>query len=380
MARMHVRIDGVGFWNKGAELMLDAVVGRLAAEEGQYVPVWGGDPNASFEQLAARGILRPFILQRFRIPVHALARVLRVRGMARYGLVDRNRVDAVLDAGGFRFGDPWAHTDAQLKELAVTYRWLHRRGARLVFLPQAFGPFQVQTSKEAIAIATEHADLVFAREPESYEYLVDCLGKDDRIRCAPDFTGEVCGVISHRAYEKYAGATCVIPSSQVLKHAPSSVASAYVDFMVACVEQLKRVDPRVVVLNHGGGDDALLCSELAEKCGLASPVAGLTAREFKGILGCARAVLSSRYHGVASALSQGVPCLATSWSHKYELLFRDYGIEGGVIPVCDTAEVAKVLNPILDTMVLERTRSKLGNASAELHRATTRMWSSRSAD
>jgi colanic acid/amylovoran biosynthesis protein len=98
--------------------------------------------------------------------------------------------------------------------------------------------------------------------------------------------------------------------------------------------------------------------------------------EIKEIISGAHAVVGSRFHGLASALSQGVPSVALGWSHKYAALFSDFGIrdyafDSSVTPAGVAASVARILEVGENSAV----RARLAERLSQLSEVNERMWS-----
>ena len=60
-------------------------------------------------------------------------------------------------------------------------------------------------------------------------------------------------------------------------------------------------------------------------------------------------MVASRFHSLIFALSQDIPCLAISWSHKYKELFRLFDQEKFVVE--DTALDNSGLFKLMDELV-----------------------------
>jgi colanic acid/amylovoran biosynthesis protein len=99
-------------------------------------------------------------------------------------------------------------------------------------------------------------------------------------------------------------------------------------------------------LNHEGDEDGALITRV--NAALKQPIPVVTEADplaVKGIIRASEAVLCSRYHGCISAMSEGIACIGTSWSHKYELLYNQYGADALLLqPETSTPELKNIID------------------------------------
>jgi len=370
-----IEIRKAGFSNKGAELMLLAIVVRLrAVYPDATLTITPSSPNGSepFAKLTALGIYPKASLNRLGIEWGSVAGIIPARLRRRYGLVLDREVDVVIDAAGFAYSDQWG--SASSLELArATRRWRHR-GTKVILMPQAFGPYTDPVIRSAIQQSVDNADLVFPRDSISYRYLTDVTGERDYILQYPDFTNLIEGIVPEKVDSEKRG-VAIVPNYRMIDKTDAAASDGYLPFMIRCAERLLELNARPYVLVHEGVDDERLAEQISEANGGIPIVREDDPLRIKGILGASDAVIGSRYHALVSALSQGVPSVATGWSHKYNELFEDYGFPERVLSIDDEhARIDAMLNKLVNVESRKEISGKLLQSSARLKALSEDMW------
>lgn len=330
---MKIQIDGIDTKNKGAELMLVAVLEQLE-EVYPNSEVWlnhTGEFNPNLLPNFKLDLKTPSMRWLSKWPIKIFRRLGRpfpITRLTRFHV--RKDIDLLLDAGGFQFSDQWKLTAKQVKEKEEYYKKLKENGTRIVLLPQAFGPFMTTYGKQIVKILDHYIDLIFARDEQSYECLVNAGAEGQKINISCDFTLPVKGIIPED-FQYLKGAVCLIPNHKMISPQKNN-RDKYIGLLKNIIHMYEKKGLPIFMLNHEGFRDKSLCDEVNKVSETKIPVvSGITAQEVKGLIGNSHTVISSRFHGVVSALSQGVPCLATSWSHKYEMLFKDFSQEDRIL-------------------------------------------------
>lgn len=369
---MVVEIKGVQFVNKGAALMLYAILERVRSAFPEAKLTIVPDLNTCpYEKLASLGIYPKIWLQRYRIQWGYLANKLPRRVLKRYGLVTDSEVDVVLDASGFAYGDQWGPENTVSMARAVC-KW-KKQGTRVIFLPQAFGPFTGKRIRYAFRTIATLADRVYARDPISYKYVRDIVGESPTLKQAPDFTVLIRGKVPS-SFDKSRHEVAIIPNAKMLEKPLGKAAKQYILFLATCTRLFMASGLKPFFLIHGGPKDEAIAREVLkyvdDKIAI---IVNDDPLEVKGIIGSCKAVVCSRYHGLVSALSQGVPAIATSWSHKYQTLLDEYRCSEFLLSSdVGEAELQQVVDKFIKN--LERLKAQL-KAVAEKHkRAAEEMW------
>ncbi|MGJ8651542.1 MAG: polysaccharide pyruvyl transferase family protein [Opitutaceae bacterium] len=330
---MKFEITGIGFPNKGAELMLRAAGDAIQEEFGMGTVVTSIPDRTS--DIGYRGVGKNGYNLRFSLVIRgrdfgpAIARFLPKSFLRSYGAYAQHEIDWVFDASGLRYSDQWG--EGTLKRSIRDYTRVKKNGGRIIILPQAFGPFEKPEVRRLIPQLVDLADLVYVRDGISLDLLTSVVGQQERIRLAPDFTALTSGCRPEDV-DEFEGKVCVVPNARMLDMTSGSVAENYITLLREVVRRVHDVGLETFVLNHEGRGDDQLCCEFAESFDSPLPYTGeRDALEVKGIIGSSTGLVTSRFHGLVSGLCQGVPSLTTSWNHKYEELCASYGTPGSII-------------------------------------------------
>jgi colanic acid/amylovoran biosynthesis protein len=378
---LQIELRGMNFQNKGAQLMLVAILQHYSVAN-HSLELCANLRTGNFLDRAAYRIKHLLSIESYKYAsISSLMTSLLNTGSAllpeavrQYlGLVRTSDVDAVLDASGFALSEQWGPKPAM--DLAARVIQWKREGKKIILLPQAFGPFESKQSKAAISKIIAHCDLIFARDQVSFSHLLALAEEVNNIKLAPDFTNIVPGSTAEVLATKL-NAACIIPNYRMLDKTTAEISGKYLPFLLKVYNQLVENGLEPFLLINETKDDYWVAKEIQAQVGKeiniveeADPV--IT----KGLLGQCILVVGSRYHGLVSALSQGVPCLGTGWSHKYKALFNDYRCPDLLVSPLDSSDlIHSRLNSIISNPSRDKVLAAISEAGMHMKQKTHEMW------
>jgi exopolysaccharide biosynthesis predicted pyruvyltransferase EpsI len=330
-----IEIRGIGFPNKGAELMMLAIMEHFKGQDIHWCMAPKNDfihrmsyPLWQKAEIIFKGIniaapisLLPWKLRRF------------------FGLVNESEVDYIFDASGFAYGDQWGINNTQ--KLADNIEKWKKQNKKVILFPQAFGPFTNTVNASLMKKICDHADLIFARDKDSFNAL-KAISNRNTISLNPDFTPSL--KVNNHIADALKDKVCFIPNSKMLSKGDALEKQFYLDFFVGLINLAIEQNQQVILLSHDGQRDEKLIDAIQQK--LTSKVPSFyidSALELKQTISQSKVVISSRFHGLVSALSNGIPVIATGWSHKYQNLLTDYACEDALFRSSEIGAAKKEL-------------------------------------
>jgi colanic acid/amylovoran biosynthesis protein len=292
-----------------------------------------------------------------------------------FGIVMPNEVNVILDASGFAYGDQWGAQKFKVPLAFEIEDFKRKKNHKVILLPQALGPFTDGKLRRHMSEIVKHADLIFSRDQESLKY-IQSVDRSENLRIAPDFTNQFQTQSARFDYLK-AFPTCFIPNAKMLEMKNASEPDGYLQFMAHLIKSAHKCGHPPYLLIHEGQKDIELAKKIKSLSGLDLPIVQPTnAAQVKQAIAVSRLVVSSRFHGLVSALSQNIPVIATGWSHKYQALLQDYGVEDCIFDESkdtDTAE-SKMLSLLDKQSEYDDIVKTISMRSAQEKSKTEAMW------
>ena len=318
-----IEIRGTNTVNKGAQLMLIAIADRLSTEFRLTAPT----VLSEYDVRARLGLWQSLQVNRYPRFSLILGDMVPKLLRNRYGLASRRDISGVVDASGFAYSDSF-QVGSLKSEASYSTAW-SEWGIPKVMLPQAFGPFNDREKLRYSLAVLKQAKLIFARDDISFQHL-EALGLKVRIERAPDFTIALQPPEMPRIVDFPFAA--IVPNAKIV----AKQVAGRDDYVAKLVEYGTASRERgldAIVIVHESGDRELGI-EIGNRLG-ARIFSDQDPLVLKAVLGQSELIVSSRFHAIVGGLSQGVPTLALGWSHKYQELLRDFGVENWLVTMAE---------------------------------------------
>jgi polysaccharide pyruvyl transferase WcaK-like protein len=370
-----IEIRKTDFVNKGSELMLYAIIEKMKKEfpDAKFAMVPKTSSSTPYEKRALLGFYQKVHFWRKGMQFGVFANFIPKQIREMYGLVLDKELDIVIDSSGFSYSDHCGKYNCL--ELANSCKRWKKNGAKIILMPQAFGPFDNFYNRKALKDVFRNADLVFARDKISYDYLVEVVGKRSNLRMAPDFTNLVKGIIPDK-FNRGANRFCIIPNYRMVDKTNMEDSEAYLPFIIEVTRYAYEKGQMPFILVHESRNDLRLAEKIRDSVSEDIQIIEEShPLKIKGILGEASGVFGSRFHGLVSALSQGTPALAIGWSHKYQMLFQDYGVPEGLLNVqMQKEDLHKAMDSLIDEVNKNKLINTIKHNGDHLKRQSQQMW------
>ena len=351
---MIIEVKGGGFVNKGAQLMLQALLTRknLISDDSIFVMhmMSGSFSDRKSYRLGHLAWLHTWNY----LPAANLTETFfsffprSIR--QKYNIWLKNEIQLVFDISGFIYSDEFGAKPCQ--RMADYYTKLHQSGAKIILMPQAMGPFSKPIVRKSVLKIIDAAKLIFIRDDVSFDYVTKLVGHLEKIVYAPDFTFFLKGK-EKKKYNNFKDKVCIIPNDKLFS-SHTIEKNKYIGLLKSIISfcNQRKIRPFFLLHEYNKDNDLLdnLNGEVESSLDIVSESDPLV---LKAIIGNSKLIISSRYHGLINALYQSVPVIATGWSHKYEALMNEYSLGDYLISDYHTQLVIQMMNNIFDKSILD---------------------------
>lgn len=318
-------------------------------------------PDVEIVSATPRQILFPML------PLALVAFALRLlrldpRRLIRSGAVGALlRADVVLDLAGISFssgrGIPLLAYNSLMTGIPIL------TGRPVIKCSQALGPFDDVITRTAARTVLGRLASICARGPRTHAH-VEALRLSTRVVEAADLA--FCMDVPDTAIDR---ARLLAPAVPYVTVAPSAVVRAYcdeigVDYVGLMCESIDRITSSgfdVALMPHSYRptntpsrmNDGPLCDEIL--AGLADSnratlIAGTEPPTvLRALIGKSEALVTSRFHGMISALATATPVVVVGWSHKYQEVMDAFELAHCVMPFDDADQLPDQIGEVLDS-------------------------------